>query len=956
MNGQPPRSHRWKMPLRRVVWMTACGISCAPAGCQSLALNSAPLVSVSQPAQPSQQNVIVADSALRKRLFHDHWRAVEIWPESIAGPQALEELQQAPLVRWELQTVQLNETASPAETEENQDEQISRKTASKKPHREQSLQQLIDLQLLAAEDSLPGWNACIQLAWKQPRVDAQVLATLQKIALNPPRYDAKNGLVETAPAVVAELPEQPQPEWWQRPFTTAAEQLKTVGKQTAGESGKQTDDSEKTAAETTAADVKKPTASEPEWQTLSDRFRAAAAEAWCWQLHRLPGDVEQNFVAAGLALSDTDLPDLVRWELQRGIARSVPPRRVPGLSELARDQQTDRLSDAEQTLLDACITYALHNPVPAGATVASDAIMLDEQNLDPHRLWPTGLWEYRWSDNPDVVVRFGLWLALADDPLAESYLRQALQHIEPAVHAPTLRSLGLLNSDTAREALKVQSQERQGTARAIALLGLARADKATLYAALNDESATVRAAVAKFAAGEQSSRAVSVLRQLVEDDDPAVQQAAVLSVEDWQNDRAFPILAAAFERGAVPTRKLARRELETRFDLVIAALDDDAAQRRQTLQQIAQRFELSADAFQSSLQEAQSQSQQTLSSREAIPDEIRHAYATALKRWDAAPMGDVARELAEEQLADVLADYPQLFHADLDSLAGDQLAKRVELYARLDIKLCSTVRELKRDDLYQRRRSARQLSTQASEKTLPAWVCRMLAEHLPGEQDVHVCRSLMQAVEHDTTPEARLVAEAALVHAWPDVRIQGCRYVERQRLPQLAPFLLPLLHERNPSVQQAAIQAAGYCRNPLVIDGFPAQASEKVGKTGRASAGLRSLLGAVPPTVEFEVIASLARLGDDQGRTELLKLCYSPLAERRIQAIRLLAELQDSSAVDHLIRLGWTEQDPGVRTAILQGLETLVPAERRPKFPASLDARAQLEQWAEWREQRRPAA
>ena len=73
-----------------------------------MALNSAPLVSVSQPAQPSQQNVIVADSALRKRLFHDHWRAVEIWPESIAGPQALEALQQAPLVRWELQAVQLN--------------------------------------------------------------------------------------------------------------------------------------------------------------------------------------------------------------------------------------------------------------------------------------------------------------------------------------------------------------------------------------------------------------------------------------------------------------------------------------------------------------------------------------------------------------------------------------------------------------------------------------------------------------------------------------------------------------------------------------------------------------------------------------------------------------------------------------------------------------------------------
>lgn len=194
VNGQPPRSHRWKMPLHRVVWMTACGLTCAPAGCQQLVLNTAPLVTVSQPAQPPQQIAIVADSSLRKRLFHDHWRAGEIWPEPIEGPQALARLKQAPLVRWELQTEQPDGASDAVDAEAENSEQTSKTASGNRSRRDQSLQDLIDLQTLSVEDSLPGWNACIQLAWKQPRVDARVLATLQKLALDPPRYSAQDGL------------------------------------------------------------------------------------------------------------------------------------------------------------------------------------------------------------------------------------------------------------------------------------------------------------------------------------------------------------------------------------------------------------------------------------------------------------------------------------------------------------------------------------------------------------------------------------------------------------------------------------------------------------------------------------------------------------------------------------------------------------------------------------------
>jgi len=928
--GQPPFSFRFECTKRRAVLLTAWGLSFAPLGCQQLPITTA--IPTSVVAEQSQQipTKLSVNPTLRKQLLNDHWRAASIWPEPLAGPAAFEQLRNRPLVRWERQQIRNLETSTDGSKEAESTESSAANQPENKRRRDQTLQNLLELEQLAQEDSLAGWNACIQLAWKQPRVDSQVLKQLETLALNPSKYDAETGFVETVEQTKVVPETEPEQPWWQRYF----EREETASS-----------DEQKTETETPAT--------VPESQpgtVLSDRFRAAAAEAWCWQLSQLPGDAEQHFAAAGLALQTSELPDVVRWELQRGIARSIPPRRIPGLAEISAEAHSGPLSEAERTLLDACITHALFHPELAADSSDADAIMLDETRLDPHGLWPTALWEYRWSDQPDVVNRFGLWLALTRHPLAESYLRQSLQHIEPAVHGETLRNLGLLGTAAAQELLTEQAREKEGTPRAIALLGLAREEESTLFAAVDDTSAVVRKAVASFAGTRPSARSAQVLRQLAEDHDPVVQQAAVAAVQDWDAELAFPILATAFQQGSVPTRKLARRALETRFDLVIAAIDDDAEQRQQTLRQISERFDVSADKHLLAMK-AESTSDDRIAASSEIPEEARLRHQQAISRLNDPATEAVARQSARDDLTELLLKYPRLFTEDLNALPVKELADRVKLYADFSFEPCPAVRDLSHDDLYRRRKAARELANRGAEETLPEWALRSIAAHITNEQDIHVCRSLIQAIAHDTTPAARAVAEAALVHSWPDVRILGCRYAAEHRLPQLAPFVLPLLHERNPSVQLEAIQTAGLCRNPLVIDGFPGQPES--GNTGlpEQSGGLRSLLGTVPPTVEFEVITSLARLGDDQGQMELLKLCYSPAAERRIQAVSLLGELGDGASVDHLIRLGWTEQDPGVRNAILNSLNQLVSAERRPKFPTELDSRAQLERWAQWREE-----
>ncbi|MBL4884433.1 MAG: HEAT repeat domain-containing protein [Planctomycetaceae bacterium] len=222
----------------------------------------------------------------------------------------------------------------------------------------------------------------------------------------------------------------------------------------------------------------------------------------------------------------------------------------------------------------------------------------------------------------------------------------------------------------------------------------------------------------------------------------------------------------------------------------------------------------------------------------------------------------------------------------------------------------------------------------------------LIAERLSQEQDRHICRDLMLTITQDTSVEARVVAQNALMHTWADVRVLGCQYAQKHRLPQLAPFLLPLLQESSTTVQQAAILACGYSQNPVVIDGFSDASNDSSNSYQRS--GLRSLLGIVNRQTELQVIASMARLGDEQGRAELHKLSYSTDAKTRYDVIVIMGELKDQNMVGHLIRIGWTEREPYVRVAVLNALKQIVPGSQQPKMNVTDTAEKKMQVWSDW--------
>lgn len=895
-------------------------------------------------------------------LLVDQWQVGELWPMPLEGPQAVLQLRSQPRPLWQHRGFSISEvSASGSEdrTSENAaradhhpaDETTVDESSPAGPGALSSVEntasrsdKLERLQRVATRDDLAGWNATILLGQRSSvPISPEQLLRLRELVLDPPRYRARDGR-RARPSVSEEL----------SPSESTAETARARSWLPFRRGAGKPDLPQSANPLPSDAD---PSKDAGEILALSDKLRAAAAEAWCYQLSLLPGDAEVLYESAGRGLLEGALPEQIRWELQRGIARRIPPRLIPGLEELFAAGPAGQVNTPGVLVgLDACITFALYQPeiTRRRDEQESELIALDESGLDPLALWPVSLWQYRWNETPDVVKRFGLWLGLVQHPLAESYLRRTLQHIEPGVQWAALRSLGLLESPALREELRNLAREKEGTPRAVALLASWSGEDEVVHAYRADTSSVVRMAVARFAGERRNERATQVLIELVGDQDPQVQLAAVRAVESWHDAAAFPVLANAFLMSAPPTRTQARRSLEHRFGLVIASLDDSLVERRRVVELIAERFQLSLLTIPPDERAATNENRpaETRGAKAVTPEETQRLAELMRQASEANIPGEERKRLGQE-IRQLLEQSPALLEQDLQSRAGEELNQRVQLYADLEVELCRIVRQLNGQDVSRRRQAARQLADLAIQRPLPEWILRSVAEHLPREQDVHVCRGLMQSISANTSPAARHVAERALLHAWPDVRILGCQYIEQQGLPQLAPFLLPLLQERNPSIQQAAIRAAGACRNPLVLDGFP-QTTSRPGEIPGGMTGLRQLLGTVSPALEWEVISSMAKLGDAQGLSELRKRCHSESPDTRARAIALVGELGDDRAIHLLIRLGWTEPHTGARSALLQSLEQLVPVAQRPDLTQAFTYEAKLERWSAWAEERRP--
>ncbi len=849
--------------------------------------------------QENEPSVINFASPLQRKLNIDHWRSMPIWPKPIAGVEEVRSLQAKPLFRWQHQGF----IDLPAQSKDNQPETASTKALldEKSPTSDESVAKIAqpkqmqpplvaELQQIASRDHLSGWNATIILARQAPELlTSNHLNRLEELSLKSISYDIASGVRDESGLKPAQ----------------------------------QDDSSEKI-------------------KLISNSMQAAAAEAWCYALAKQLGEATDIFTKTGLALQNEEISDAVRLELMRGIARKIKPRLIPALNRQMAESELQQTKVSSLTLaaLDACICYAIQHPqsMSENQTAELQSVMtIDPESLDPSKLWPENIWDLRWHQDNQVVNRFGMWLALTKHPIAQSYLTRRLNHLEHSVQYHALRNLGLLHSETALEKLRDIVETRPGTSRAVALMAIGIQDEKLIYRYRSDEAAIVRLAIARFAGQHLSSESVKALQELADDEDLKIQQAVVQAVAGWPNEKAFPVLSTAFISGGVPTRNKARKRLEQRFDLVMTAIQDEQSDREDILKTISRSFQLASNANGVLFNESDSPVQSEKPEQKKIREHVREL----LKQLGQSSDSSLKKDRHSREIISLFEQSPQAFDDVLNEQGMKQLEQILKQLSSLRISEAEKVVQLKNGSLQQRRRSAHYLAEQAKTKTLATWKLRLIAERLKQEQDLHVCRDLMMTIKQDTTQEARVVAQSGLTHTWPDVRILGCQYVQKQRVPQLAPFLLPLLQERNPSVQRAAILACGNCQNPLVIDGF--KDAENTQQTG-----LRSLLGTVNRETELLVIAGMARLGDEQGRSELLKLSYSSETNTRRQVVRIMGELQDQRLVEHLIRIGWTEPAPDVRLAVLDALKNTVPLNQQPKIIASNSTKQKMQIWSEW--------
>ncbi len=252
-------------------------------------------------------------------------------------------------------------------------------------------------------------------------------------------------------------------------------------------------------------------------------------------------------------------------------------------------------------------------------------------------------------------------------------------------------------------------------------------------------------------------------------------------------------------------------------------------------------------------------------------------------------------------------------------------------------------------DVKQRRTAAAQLRAIGNERTLPDILLERLSELLVREEDAVVWRDVIAAVEQDTSEPVTRIVQLAVNHRWPDVRRQGCEYVLKHGRPEFAAWMQGLFQDSSPTVQLAAIRAAGRCRHQRVLE-------DQFESDGKVSLiGLSRLMTSFTGEKHMAVVESMARLLDPRGLDELQRLSYSGDWRTRVSAIEVMAATGQTRFVDRLSDVLWLDQEarPEVQRAALRALETLIPPDEHPAELRDGGTPQQLAAiWHGWWEQR----
>lgn len=673
--------------------------------------------------------------------------------------------------------------------------------------------------------------------------------------------------------------------------------------------------------------------------------RAAASEAWCVLLATAggltPGGepvsapnapiADEVLSDAGWMLSEVALPREVRATLWKSLARWIPPAELPQLESVWSAALSEGSLDLEavQSALEVCLVYA-------------------RRSADGWRAeaWPAAIWHCRLVNDSRSRLYFGRWSAMVGHDRAIEVLRSQLNDSDADVRQGAITSLGLIATDEAKAELQKLTRDSAENTRRLAVAALANWSWNDLEPFAADPSGRIRRAVAEGLSHFPERSALSCVGRLLSDRDVQVQSAMLDSLTKWPDELALPALVKGLDTSSLPTRRqIVTRLQERTSEPILFPVDGDGPARQSAARELANRWNI--EPWWKSGELTASGNGLTA---EAVLDDVTRTLGEAVA--EGRPLTSDERErLTSHGTGGIAAlETAARQSPQFRELAEPLLRAASEPYALLD--------KFADKEVTVRRSAAHKLVALGEQQSLSRDFLVALRQRLLHEQDRQVWFAILQLLRNEPGDEAAAVAMLAVHQPWPDLRSLGADYVGRHPQPERAMWLLPLLGDPDPAVQEAAARALGACQNPRALDGLPAS------ETGEpALPGLRSLLTSSHANVEWTAIMAMASLGDEQATSELLRRALDPHPRVRERVIRAMGETGNRRLVDSLIEMGWTERDPQVLQAILWSLDRLVPLDQRDAeliraggLAASAPIEDKIRMWADWQARRKSAA
>ncbi len=679
--------------------------------------------------------------------------------------------------------------------------------------------------------------------------------------------------------------------------------------------------------------------SNPELKSLSSAMKHAAINALCLVLSRADAIPLKTKNRLTQSLQRPDISLELRGELYRGLARIIPPAEIPSI-ELSLNANDDKIippKNLRRAAMDACIIHGLW-------------FYADQAQLSPQRessnqfvefdasTWPANMMQVRWDSDPEIRANFGLWAASIGHPETASILTSQLKDADLTVQNKAIEHLGILGTENALALLLKHSKRPQESSRVSAAVGLTPWGVKHLAPLIDDTASSVRRTVAEGLGHTATPEATLLLRSLISDRNSEVQLTVIDSISEWPDDLAIPLLLEGIQEGTFKTRRKSILQLIKRTGSGGSiSIEASKAERIAAVRELVQTEQLPSGLWNQLMNQGLQKERAVDTRRQA---EIQAYFQTLINQSpNTTQYHDAYQELShlssnelrilEKRIQETSIELPETIYTDL-------LPKLDPTYSALN--------ELSSIHIVDRRKAAQELLTHSQKVSLSPIIVKRLRKLMPREQDRLVWRIVMASIAKDNYEETAQLALLAINHNWPDIKVLGCTYLGSHGLPQYAIWLLPLLEDKNQTVQLAAINAIGHCHNPLAITGMISSAPDH-----KQGPSLRSLMTHSNQRVRFETIAALSRLGDVQGMQEMVRLTSDKLNSTRLDAVREMGNSRQTRFVEPLVQLAWTERNYSTLKEILISLEKLVPESEQPaELTPQMKQTEQAKVWMNW--------